>query len=143
MSAQQEEKINKLVEFALEFKNDPDFNRLVFPPVVMARLAELGVEVKPRTYTASQAVDRCIGMTSSERYTTTDVAVIDQTSLECSFPPIPPLASPIDTNETKTPESADCPNPLERDAVLSISDAVLNHESSENQAPPPDQMKPA
>jgi len=136
-----EEKIDRLVEFALQFKNDPDFNRLVFPPAVLAKLAEKGVEVKPKTYSVSQAVDRCMSMKSDERYTTNTIELIDQTSLECSFPQIPPLASPTDTNETKNPESEDSSSPPVSDAESNTAVVVPSPSSVENPTPQPDQTE--
>ena len=85
-----EAKIEKLVEFALSVKDDPDFHRLVFPPAVLAKLAELGAPVKPKEYSASAAVDRCYGMGSSETYTTSSIEVRDLTTLSSDkFPPLP------------------------------------------------------
>ena len=84
-----EDKIQQLFEFALLMKNDPDFNRLVFPPAVLAKLAEVGVTVSPKEYSASAAVDKCLTMKSTERYVSTDITVIDQSKMDISFPTIP------------------------------------------------------
>jgi hypothetical protein len=131
-----EEKIQKLVDFALAFQHDPDFNRLVFPPAVLAKLAERGVTVKPKEYSAAAAVDKCFSMTTSETYTSGTVEVIDQTSLECSFPPLPPLVSPIETNETKTPELEDLSSSPAPDAAKGTGADVPRHEIEHSPSPP-------
>ena len=136
-----EEKIQKLVEFALEYKNDPDFNRLTFPVEVLKILAEKGVTLKPREFTAAQAADACFNMTSTQTYTSNKIEVIDQTLIGCSFPPLPVLASPTDTTETKTPESEDLPSPPASCAVEGTAPAVPNLLSVESLAPPPDQKE--
>ena len=109
MATVAEEKIQKLVEFAMAFKDDPDFHRIPFPTVVLTRLAELGVKQDKVEYNAVQAVDKAMNIAREYRhqYTTNNIETIDQTSLSISFPPIPPLAPPTDTNETKTLELSD------------------------------------
>lgn len=141
MATTREEKIQKLVDFALEFKDDPDFNRLTFPVEVVKILAEKGITIKPREFTASQAADACFNMTSSQTYTSTKIEVIDQTSLECSFPPLPVLASPTDTSETKTQGSEDHSSSPASDAVASTEPVDPGLSSAESQAPLPDQKE--
>jgi len=92
---------DRLKAFALAFKDDPDFHKLPFPEDV---LEELGIKRIKKEYTASQAVDKCFNMTNVERYTNNKIEVIDQTGLSISFPPVPPLAPPISTSETKNQE---------------------------------------
>jgi hypothetical protein len=92
---------DRLKAFALAFKDDPDFHKLPFPEDV---LEELGIKRIKKEYTASQAVDKCFNMTNVEKYTTNEIEVIDQTGLAISFPPVPPLAPPISTSETKNQE---------------------------------------
>ena len=106
-----EDKLQRLFEFALSIRNDPDFNRLVFPPAVLAKLAEVGVIVAPKEYSASAAVERCFTMSSTEKYTSPEVEVIDQTKMNITFPIIPPApvleveeATPSETAEEKTTE---------------------------------------
>lgn len=101
----------RLVEFALAHKDDPDFNRLVFPADVLAKLAEQGVKVEPKTYSIPAAVDRCFTMSHTERYTSNNIQTIDQSALAIEFPPVPPLSSPTNTSETKTPELEDSSSP--------------------------------
>jgi hypothetical protein len=84
-----EEKIQKMVDFAIAFQNDPDFNRLVFPMEVIERLEKLGVRQVKKEYTAAQAIDKCFAAPRENKYTTNTVEVIDQTSLPISFPPFP------------------------------------------------------
>jgi hypothetical protein len=141
MATTREEKIQKLVNFALEFKNDPDFNRLTFPIEVLKILAEKGVTLKPREFTAAQAADACFNMTTTQTYTSNKIEVIDQTSLECSFPPLPVLASPTDTSETKTPESEDHSSSPASCAVEGTAPAVPDLSSAKSPAPPPDQKE--
>ena len=131
----------RLVEFAITHKDDPDFNRLVFPADVLAKLAEHGVKLEPKTYSAAAAIDRCFNMSYTETYTKNTVEVIDQTSLECSFPPIPPSASPIETNETKTPELEDSSSPpAAGDASSTVADAP-GPLSADSQEPQPDRTE--
>ena len=106
-TATAEEKIQKLVEFALAFKDDPDFNRIPLPAPVLAKLAELGIKQDKKQYSATQAVDKAFAIASdyAHQYTTNEVEVRDQTLLSISFPPIPESAPPTSTNETKTQES--------------------------------------
>jgi hypothetical protein len=141
MATTREEKIQKLVEFALEFKDDPDFNRLTFPVEVLKILAEKGVTLKPREFTAAQAADACFNMTSTQTYTSNKIEVIDQTSLECSFPPLPVLASPTDTNETKSPELEDSPSLPASCAVVSTEPVARDLSSVESLTPLPDQTE--
>jgi hypothetical protein len=105
-----EDKMQKLLEFAISFKDDPDFNRLVFPAPVLAKLAEMGITQKKKEYSAQQAVDKCYAIPREERYNTNVVEVIDQTSLAIEFPKIPETVDSIDTTETKTPELVDSSN---------------------------------
>jgi hypothetical protein len=141
MATTREEKIQKLVDFALEFKDDPDFNRLPFPVEVVKILEQKGVTIKPREFTAAQAADACFNMTSTQTYTSNKIEVIDQTSFECSFPPLPALASPIDTSETKTPESTDSPSLPASDAVASTEPVARDLSSVESLTPLPDQKE--
>ena len=136
-----EAKVMRLVEFALEHKDDPDFNRLVFPADVLAALAERGVKVAPKEYTASAAVDRCFNMSHTETYTANVVEVIDQTAIVCSFPPIPPLASPTETSETKTPELEDSPSSLVACAASSSVSDAPGPSSADSPAPLPDRTE--
>ena len=101
-----ENKIQQMVDFAVAFKDDPDFNRLTFPVEVLTRLKAMGIEPKPKEYSASQAVDKCIRTTVENEYTTNVIEIIDQTGLAIEFPKIPESASSTSTNETKTPESS-------------------------------------
>lgn len=121
-TATAEDKIQKLVDFALAFKDDPDFNRIPLPAPVLARLAELGVKQEKKSYSATQAVDKAFAITSeyAHQYTSNKVEVIDQTSLSVSFPPIPESAPPTSTNETKTQESEGRSNLLVADADSNI-----------------------
>ncbi len=95
----------RLKAFALAFKDDPDFNKLPFPDDI---LAELGIKRPERYISATEAVNRCFNMVNTQRYTNNEIQVIDQTGLSISFPPVPPLAPPINTNETKTQALEDC-----------------------------------
>lgn len=106
-TATAEDKIQKLVDFAIAFKDDPDFNRIPLPTPVLARLAQLGIKQEKKQYSATQAVDKAFAITSeyAHQYTSNEVQVIDQTSLAISFPPIPESAPPTSTNETKNQES--------------------------------------
>ena len=103
-----EEKIQKLFEFAMSMRHDPDFHRLVFPPAVLAKLAEAGSPLSPKEYSAAAAVDRCFNMKGTERYVSNEIEVIDQTKMEITFPAIPPVEPlPLpeeakETEETKT-----------------------------------------
>jgi hypothetical protein len=94
-------KRDRLKAFALAFKDDPDFQRLPFPEDI---LEELGIKRERKEYTATQAVNKCFNMTNTEKYTSNTIETIDQTGLSISFPPVPPLAPPISTTETKTQE---------------------------------------
>jgi len=98
-----EDKIQKLVEFALSMRHDPDFHRLVFPPAVLAKLAEAGAPLTPKEYSASAAVDRCFNMKGTERYVSNEIEVIDQSKMDIAFPAIPPVEPlPLPEEETKT-----------------------------------------
>lgn len=103
-----EDKIQKLFEFAMSMRHDPDFHRLVFPPAVLAKLAEAGSPLSPKEYSAAAAVDRCFTMKTTERYVSPEIAVVDQTKMEITFPAIPPVEPlPLpeeakETEETKT-----------------------------------------
>jgi len=101
-----EAKIQRLVDFAVSVKDDPEFNRLTFPLEVLARLKAMGIEPKPKEYTASQAVDKCIRTPTENIYTTNVIEVRDQTGSSIEFPKIPESANSTSTSETKTPESS-------------------------------------
>ena len=98
-----EDKLQRLFEFALSIRHDPDFNRLVFPPAVLAKLAEAGVAVAPKEYSAASAVERCFTMSSTEKYTSPEIQVIDQTKMDITFPAIPP-APVLELEEATPPE---------------------------------------
>ena len=140
-TAEREAKVMRLVEFALEHKDDPDFNRLVFPADVLAKLAEHGVKVEPKTYSVAAAVDRCFTMSHTEHYTTNTVETRDQTALSIEFPPVPPLASPTSTSETKTPELEDSSSPPAACAASSTVDDAPGPSSADSQAHPPDRTE--
>lgn len=89
-----EEKAQRLFEFALTMRHDPDFHRLVFPPDVLAKLAEMGAAPTPKEYSAAAAVDRCFTMTTTERYVNTEIEVVDQSKMDITFPTIAPVAEP-------------------------------------------------
>lgn len=108
-----EETINKMVEFAIAFKDDPDFNRIPFPNEVIKRLEELGIKQEKKQYNISQAVDKCFNMQreNHHQYTSNKIELIDQTGLSISFPPVPSLVPPTNTSDSKTLEIEDCSNP--------------------------------
>jgi len=87
-----EEKAQRLFEFALTMRHDPDFHRLIFPPDVLAKLAEMGAAPAPKEYSAAAAVDRCFTMTTTERYVNTEIEVVDQSKMDITFPTIAPVA---------------------------------------------------
>jgi hypothetical protein len=118
-----EAKIQKLVDFAVSVKDDPEFNRLTFPIEVLARLKAMGIEPKPKEYTASQAVDKCISIPTENIYTSNVIEVRDQTGLAIEFPKFPESASSTSTNETKTPESSGRSSPP---AACDVSGNVLS-----------------
>jgi hypothetical protein len=101
-----EAKIQRLVDFAISVKDDPDFNRLTFPLEVLERLKAMGITLKPKEYSATQAVDKCMRTPSENIYSSNTIEVRDQTGLAIEFPKIPESASSTSTNETKTPESS-------------------------------------
>jgi len=113
-----EEMDKRLEEFALAFKDDPDFHRLPFPEHI---LKKLGLYKEKPYMTAQQAVDRCFAIPATEAYTTNSIEVIDQTGLVIDFPPLPLSSPPIDTNETKTQQSEDSSNPPACDDAVSIT----------------------
>jgi hypothetical protein len=118
-----EDKIQKMVDFAIAFKDDPDFNRLVFPVPVLLRLKELGIMIKKKEYSAQQAVDKCFAIPRTEQYMNREIEVIDQTSLSIEFPKIPESASSISTTETKSPESS---GPSSSPVLCDVSGIVLS-----------------
>lgn len=140
-SSDREAKVMRLVEFALANKDDPEFNRLVFPADVLAKLAEHGVKVQPKTYSAAAAVDRCFNMSYTETYTANTVEVIDQTGLAIEFPPIPASSSPIDTIETKSPELEDSSSPPASCAALGTVADVPGPSSADSPEPQPDRTE--
>ena len=97
-----EEKAQKLFEFALSMRHDPDFHRLVFPPDVLAKLADMGAAPAPKEYSAAAAIDRCFNMKGTERYTSNEIEIIDQSKMEITFPAIPPVAEPEKETDTLT-----------------------------------------
>lgn len=103
-----EDKIQKLFEFAMSVRGDPDFHRLVFPPAVLAKLAEAGFPVVPKEYSVSDAVEKCFSAKTTEVYTNSTIEMIDQSKMEIAFPAIPPveplplLEEANETEETKT-----------------------------------------
>jgi len=98
-----EDKIQKLVEFALSMKDDPEIHRLPFPPVVLERLAAAGLIISPKEYSITDAVDRCFTSKITEKYTNSTIEVIDQTKMDIAFPAIPPVEPlPLPEEETKT-----------------------------------------
>jgi hypothetical protein len=119
-----EDKIQKLFEFAMSMRHDPDFHRLVFPPAVLAKLAEAGAPLAPKEYSAAAAVDRCFNMKGTERYASNEIEVIDQTKMEITFPAIPPL--PLPEEETKTEEKT-----TETDVFTVVEEAKNIVETSE------------
>jgi len=140
-TAEREAKVMRLVAFALEHKDDPDFNRLVFPADVLAKLAEQGVKVEPKTYSAAAAVDRCFNMSHSEVYSVKDVEVRDQTGLAIEFPPLPESSSPISTIETKTPELEDSSSLPASDGVSETVSDAPGPSSECSQEPLPDRTE--
>ena len=112
-----EDKIQKLVDFAISFKDDPDFGRLTFPADVWKRLAPLGIKPAKKEYSITQAVDKCFSLPNTEQYTTNTIETIDQTLLSVTFPTLPESASSTDTSETKTQPLEDSPSPRKTDAV--------------------------
>jgi hypothetical protein len=139
--AEQEAKVMRLVEFALEHKDDPDFNRLVFPASVLAKLAERGVKVEPKTYSAAAAVDRCFNMSHSEVYTVTGVEVRDQTGLAIEFPPLPESSSPTSTSEPRNLVLMDSSSLPEPDDVSTTVGDVQGPSSECSQEPLPDRTE--
>ena len=120
-----EDKIQKLFEFAMSVRHDPDFHRLVFPPAVLAKLAEAGAPLAPKEYSAAAAVDRCFTMKSTERYVSPEIEVVDQTKMEITFPAIPPV-EPLPEEETKTEEKT-----TETDVFTVVEEAKNTVETSE------------
>ncbi len=118
-----EDKIQQLVDFALAFKDDPDFARLTFPAEVWKRLEAHGIKPAKKEYTATQAVDKCFRIPLENQYTNNKVEVIDQTSLAIEFPKHHETASSTDTSETKTQPLEDSSNPL---VVCDVSGNVLS-----------------
>jgi hypothetical protein len=124
-----EDKIQKLFEFAMSMRHDPDFHRLVFPPAVLAKLAEAGAPLAPKEYSAAAAVDRCFTMKSTERYVSPEIEVVDQTKMEITFPAIPPvepLPSPEDAKETEEKQQT-----TETDVFTVVEEAKNTVETSE------------
>jgi len=140
-AAAREAKVMKLVEFALEHKDDPDFNRLVFPADVLAKLAEHGVKVEPKTYTAATAIDRCYSMGQTETYTTNTLEIRDQSELAIEFPPVPPMSSPTSTSETKSPELEDSSSLPSPDVVASNVVVERGPSSASSPEPLPDRKE--
>jgi hypothetical protein len=120
-----EDKIQKLFEFAMSMRHDPDFHRLVFPPAVLAKLAEAGSPLAPKEYSAAAAVDRCFTMKSTERYVSPEIEVVDQTKMEITFPAIPPV-EPLPEEETKTEEKT-----TETDVFTVVEEAKNTVETNE------------
>ena len=105
-----EAKIQQLVDFALAYKDDPDFARLTFPAEVWKRLEAHGIKPQKKEYTATQAVDKCFSIPRENQYKSNVIEVIDQTSLAIEFPKHHEKVSSTDTNETKTQPLEDSPS---------------------------------
>jgi len=113
-----EELDKRLEEFALAFKDDPDFQRLPFPEHILKKLGLY----KEKPYLSVQvAVDRCLNAVNNNSYTNNVVEVIDQTGLVIDFPPLPLSSPPIDTSETKTQQSEDSSSPPACDDAVNIT----------------------
>jgi hypothetical protein len=124
-----EDKIQKLFEFAMSMRHDPDFHRLVFPPAVLAKLAEAGSPLAPKEYSAAAAVDRCFNMKGTERYASNEIEVIDQSKMEIAFPAIPPVEPlSLPEEETKTEEKQ---KTTETDVFTVVEEAKNIVETSE------------
>ena len=118
-----EAKIQQLVDFAINYKDDPDFVRLTFPAEVWKRLEAHGIKPQKKEYSATQAVDKCFSIPRENQYKSNVIEVIDQTSLSIEFPKHHEKVDSTDTTETKTQPLEDSSSPL---VVCDVSGNVLS-----------------
>ena len=116
------DKEQKLLDFVLAFKEDPDFHRLPIPERV---LAVAGIKRELRNISATEATNYAFGATSLNAHQYKgDTTFIDQSVSVSHFPNLIELAHSKDTNETKTQQLEDCSSPPEPDDEKGIASSA-------------------
>lgn len=94
-----------LLEFCLEFKDHPDFQRLPMPKKILDRA---GIKREHRYISAMEATKYAFTATSLNAHQYKgDIQVIDQSVSVSHFPNLTELAGSKDTSETRIQLSAD------------------------------------
>jgi hypothetical protein len=103
------DKEQKLLDFVLAFKDDPDFHRLPIPERV---LAVAGIKREQKDYSVMEATKYAFNTTSFNAHQYKgNMEVIDQSVSVSQFPNLIELADSKDTNETKIQQSEDSSSP--------------------------------
>lgn len=113
------EKECKLLDFCIEFKDDPDFNRLPVPDKILERM---GIKREHRQISAMEATKYAFSATSinSHQYRG-HIEVIDQSASVSQFPNLVALADSINTSETKIQQledSSSLPSPDDEKCIV-------------------------
>jgi hypothetical protein len=112
------EKERKFEEFAMMFKDDPDFYRIPFPEHILKRL---GLYREKKDISAVEAVKRCLDAPNVNVYTNNTIEVIDQSVSVSHFPNLLSLVDSTGTSETKTQEPEGRPSSPALSADVSIT----------------------
>lgn len=112
------DKERKLLAFCLEFKDDPDFDRLPMPQRV---LEVAGIKREKKPIGVMEATKYALTATSINTGYKGDIEVIDQSVSVSHFPNLIELAHSKDTNETKIQQLEDCSSPPEPDDEKGIA----------------------
>lgn len=103
------DKEQKLLDFVLAFKDDPDFYRLPVPERI---LEVAGIKRELRNISAMEATNYALNATSINAHQYKgDITFIDQSVSVSHFPNLAELAHSKDTNETKIQVLEDCSSP--------------------------------
>ena len=120
------DKEQKLLDFVLEFQNDPDFHRLPIPQRV---LDVAGIKRELRYMNTMEATNYAFKATSINAHQYKgDMTFIDQSVSVSHFPNLKELADSKDTNETKIQVSMDSSNPPlpDDDKCIAVSSQGLD-----------------
>jgi hypothetical protein len=116
------DKEQKLLDFVLAFKDDPDFHRLPIPERV---LAVAGIKRERKEIGVMEATKYAFNTTSINAHQYKgDMTFIDQSVSVSQFPNLIELADSKDTNETKILRSEDSSSPPEPDDEKCIAPCV-------------------
>lgn len=116
------DKEQKLLDFVLAFKDDPDFNRIPIPERI---LAVAGIKREKKDFSIMEATKYAFSATSINAHQYKgNMELIDQSVSVSHFPNLTELADSKDTSETKILRSEDSSSPPEPDDEKCIAPCV-------------------